>query len=50
VRAGGSSPFYRGRGSTGEGWLGGGGNSGVIGFNAIEDGGEVKRGGLRGGE
>jgi hypothetical protein len=37
------SPFYRGRGSTGEGWVGF--NAGVNGFNAIEDGGGgVKRG------
>jgi hypothetical protein len=38
-----SSPFYMGRGGTGEGWPGGS-NGGVNGFNAIEDGGEVKRG------
>jgi hypothetical protein len=37
------SPFYRGRGSAGEGWPGF--NNGVNGFNAIEDGGG---GGLRG--
>jgi hypothetical protein len=39
------SPFYRGRGSAGEGWPGF--NAGVNGFNAIEDGG--LRGELRGG-
>jgi hypothetical protein len=44
-----SSPFYTGRGSAGEGWLGGS-NGGVNGFNAIEDGGEVKRGIKGGGE
>jgi hypothetical protein len=38
------SPFYRGRGSAGEGWPGF--NTGVNGFNAIEDGG--LRGELRG--
>jgi hypothetical protein len=36
--------FYRGRESTEEGWLGGGVNAGVNGFNAIEDGGGFKRG------
>jgi hypothetical protein len=41
------SPFYRGRGSTGEGWPGF--NVGVNGFNAIEDGGGGLRGELRGG-
>jgi hypothetical protein len=43
--------FYRGWGSTGERWSGGGGNGGVNVFNAIEDGegkGRVK-GGLDGG-
>jgi hypothetical protein len=40
--------FYRGRGSAGEGWPGGV-NAGVIGFNAIEDGGEFKRG-IKGGK
>jgi hypothetical protein len=41
--------FYRGRGSTGEGWPGGWVNAGVNGFNAIEDGGGV-RGELREGK
>jgi hypothetical protein len=36
--------FYRGRGSTGERWPGGGVNTGVNGFNAIEDRGGFKRG------
>jgi hypothetical protein len=40
--------FYRGRGSTGEGWLGGV-NAGVNGFNTIEDGGGFKRG-IKGGK
>jgi hypothetical protein len=42
--------FYRGRGSTGEGWPGV--NTGVNGFNAIEDGGGGVglRGELRGGD
>jgi hypothetical protein len=35
--------FYKGRGSAGEGWPGGS-NGGINGFNAIEDGGKVKRG------
>jgi hypothetical protein len=35
--------FYRGQGSAGEGWLGVV-TGGVNGFNAIEGGGEVKRG------
>jgi hypothetical protein len=38
-----SSPFYRGQGSAR-----GGGNDGVNGFNAIEDGGELKKG-IKGG-
>jgi hypothetical protein len=38
--------FYRGRGSTGEGWPGV--NASVNGFNTIEDGGGVKRG-IKGG-
>jgi hypothetical protein len=42
-----SSPFYRGRGAPERGGRGGESNGGVNGFNAIEDGGEVKRG-LRG--
>jgi hypothetical protein len=47
VRAGGSHrPFIGARGA-GEGSLGGS-NGGVNGFNAIEDGGEVKRG-IKGG-
>jgi hypothetical protein len=47
VSRGVSSPFYRGRGSAGEGWPRRS-NGGVNGFNAIEDGGEVKRG-IKGG-
>jgi hypothetical protein len=39
VRSGVVLAFYRGRGSTGEGWPGG--NGGINVFNAIEDG-EVK--------
>jgi hypothetical protein len=39
-------PFYRGRRRR-RGVVGGGSNSGINGFNYIEDGGEVKRG-LRG--
>jgi hypothetical protein len=40
--------FYRGRGSTEEGWPRGV-NAGVNGFNAIEDGGGFKRG-IKGGK
>jgi hypothetical protein len=43
-----SSPFYRGRGVSERGGRGGS-NDGINGFNAIEEGGEVKRG-LRGGD
>jgi hypothetical protein len=41
------SPFYRGRGSTGEGWPGF--NAGVNGFNAIEVGGWGVNRGIKGG-
>jgi hypothetical protein len=48
VRAGGvSSPFYRGRGALERGGHGGV-TTALMAFNAIEDGGKVKRG-LRGG-
>jgi hypothetical protein len=48
VRAGGSHHLFIGAGGTGEGWPGGS-NGGVNGFNAIEEGGEVKRG-IKGGK
>jgi hypothetical protein len=41
--------FYRGQGSAGEGRPGGVVNTGINGFNAIEDGGWFKRG-IKGGK